>query len=96
MMMHEPLHPGIVVKDALIDGTGMSVTEASERLGVTRTTLSRLLNGHAGISTEMALRLSMLFGNSIDMWVNIQSQYEIWQTMQHVKNIHVEPLKDAA
>lgn len=96
MIMHEPLHPGIVVKDALIDGTGMSVTEAAERLGVTRTTLSRLLNGHAGISTEMALRLSMLFGNSIDMWVNIQSQYEIWEAMQHVKSIHVEPLKDAA
>lgn len=92
MIMHEPLHPGIVVKDALIDGTGMSVTEAAERLGVTRTTLSRLLNGHAGISTEMALRLSMLFGNSIDIWVNIQSQYEIWQTMQHQFDIHVKPL----
>lgn len=96
MIMHEPLHPGIVVKDALIDGTGMNVTEAAERLGVTRTTLSRLLNGHSGISTEMALRLAMLFGNSIDMWVNIQSQYEIWQTMQHVNNIHVEPLREVA
>lgn len=96
MIMHEPLHPGIVVKDALIDGTGMSVTEASERLGVTRTTLSRLLNGHAGISTEMALRLSLLFGNSVDMWVNIQSQYEIWQVMQHAKKMHIEPLENAA
>ncbi len=96
MIMHEPLHPGIVVKDALIDGTGMSVTEAAARLGVTRTTLSRLLNGHAGISTEMALRLSMLFGNSIDMWVNIQSQYEIWQAKQGAINIHIEPLKEAA
>lgn len=96
MIMHAPLHPGIVVKDALIDGTGMSVTEASERLGVTRTTLSRLLNGHAGISTEMALRLSMLFGSSIDMWVNIQSQYDIWQTKQNANKIHVEPLKRAA
>jgi addiction module HigA family antidote len=96
MIMHEPLHPGIVVKDALIDGTGMSVTEAAERLGVTRTTLSRLLNCHAGISTEMALRLSMLFGSSIDMWVNIQSQYDIWQTKQHANSIHIEPLKRAA
>lgn len=96
MIMHEPLHPGFIVKDTLIDGTGMSVTEAAERLGVTRTTLSRLLNGHAGISTEMALRLSMLFETSVDMWVNIQSQYDIWQTMQHAKNIHVEPFKNVA
>ena len=96
MIMHEPLHPGIVVKDALIDGADLSVTEAAERLGVTRTTLSRLLNGHAGISIDMALRLSILFGNSIDMWVNIQSQYEIWQAMQRASNIHIEPLDDVA
>ena len=96
MMMHEPLHPGMIVKDALIEGTGMSVSQAAKRLGITRTTLSRLLNGHIGISTEMALRLSLLFGNSIDMWVNIQSQYDIWQTQQHAHRIHIDPLKDVA
>ena len=96
MIMHEPLHPGIIVKDALIDNTGMSITEAAERLGVTRTTLSRLLNGHAGISTEMALRLSMLFNTSIDMWLNVQTQYDIWQAKKHLNHIFVEPLKDAA
>jgi len=57
MTIHKPLHPGILVKDALIDNTGLSVTDAADHLGVTRTTLSRLLNGHAGISPEMAIRL---------------------------------------
>ncbi len=96
MAMHEPLHPGYIIKDTLIEGTGMSVTEAAERLGVTRTTLSRLLNGHAGISTEMALRLSQLFSTSIDMWLNLQTQYDIWQAKKHLSHIFVEPFKDAA
>ncbi len=96
MIMHEPLHPGLIVKDALIDNTGMSVTEAAERLGVSRTTLSRLLNGHAGISPEMALRLSKLFNTSIEMWVNIQAQYDVWVIQQSKDDIDVQPLDDAA
>ena len=82
MIMHESLHPGLIVKDALIDNTDLTVTEAAARLGVTRTTLSRLLNGHIGISPEMALRLSKFFGNSIEMWVNLQAQYDVW-CVQH-------------
>lgn len=77
-VIHNPLHPGIIIKDELIDATGMSVTEAAQRLGVSRTALSRLLNGHAGISPEMALRLSKLFNTSIEMWINIQAQYDTW------------------
>lgn len=96
MIMHEPLHPGFIVKDALIDGAGLTVTTAAEKLGVTRTTLSRLLNGHASISPEMALRLSKLFGNSIEIWVNLQAQYDVWLIQQHSDEIEVEPLQDAA
>lgn len=96
MNMHEPLHPGLVVKDALIDGAKLTVTEAAKKLDVTRTTLSRLLNGHAGISPEMALRLSKLFGTSIEMWVNIQAQYDIWLVMQRQSEFHVEKLHKAA
>jgi addiction module HigA family antidote len=77
-IIHNPLHPGEIVRDELINATGMSVTVAAKRLGVSRTALSRLLNGHAGISPEMALRLSILFNTSIDMWINIQAQYDIW------------------
>ena len=94
--MHEPLHPGFIVKDALIDNTGLTVTEAATRLGVTRTTLSRLLNGHAGISVEMALRLSKFFGTSIEMWVNLQSRYDVWTVKKDSKKIKVVPLEKAA
>ena len=96
MTMHKPLHPGEVVKDALIDATGLTVTEAANKLGVTRTTLSRLLNGHSGISPEMALRLSKLFNSSIEMWINVQTQYDVWAIQQSANDIDVKPLDDAA
>lgn len=95
-IIHKPLHPGEIVKDELIDATGMTVTEAAGRLGVSRTALSRLLNCHAGISPEMALRLSKLFGTSIEMWINIQSQYDIWLINKRDKSIKVKPLDKAA
>ena len=94
--MHEPLHPGEIVKDALIDGAKLSLTDAAEKLGISRTALSRLLNGHTGISPEMALRLSKLLGTSIEMWVNIQAQYDIWQISRLSSKIKVKPLHKAA
>lgn len=82
MVIHEPLHPGEIVKDALLNETGLSVTTAAEKLGIERGTLSRLLNGHSGISPEMAMRLSLLLGTSVEMWMNIQRDYDVW----HVKS----------
>jgi len=93
--MHAPLHPGEIVKDALIDGAGLSVTDAAEKLLVSRTALSRLLNGHVGISPEMAVRLSKLLGTSIEMWLNIQAQYDAWKISQLSHKIKVKPLKAA-
>jgi antitoxin HigA-1 len=94
--LHNPLHPGLIVKDALIDNTHLSITQAAKQLGVTRTTLSRLLNGHCGISPEMALRLAKLFRTSIDMWINLQAQYDVWMIQKKSKKIHVEPLNNVA
>ena len=96
MTIHKPLHPGILEKDALIDNTGLSVTDAANHLGITRTTLSRLLNGHAGISPEMAIRLSKFFKTSVESWMNLQVQYDIWVVQKKSKHIHVEPLDKAA
>jgi antitoxin HigA-1 len=96
IMIHKPLHPGVILRDILIDSTDLTISEAAERLGVTRTTLSRLLNEHAGISPEMALRLSKLLNTSIDIWVNLQSQYDIWNVKQHANNLKIIPLKKAA
>lgn len=96
-MIHEPLHPGIIIKDVLIDNTNLTISEAAERLGITRTTLSRLLNQHSGVSLEMALRLSKLLNTSIDVWVNLQTQYDIWNVKKHAKNIeNIVPLRDIA
>lgn len=96
MTIHKPFHPGILVRDALIDHTGLTVTEAAERLGVTRTTLSRLLNGHADISLEMAIRLSKFFDTSVESWMNLQVQYDIRVAQKRAKYIHVEPFDEAA
>jgi addiction module HigA family antidote len=96
MNMHAPLHPGEHVKDILINGAGLSVTEAARHLGVTRTSLSRLINGHAGISAEMALRMSKLLNTSIEFWMNIQAQYDVWMVSKRTNEIKVEPLDKAA
>lgn len=74
--MHNPAHPGLVLREYL---DGISVTEAAKALGITRTTLSRILNGNSGISADMALRLEAALGTSAEMWIGMQSQYDLWQ-----------------
>ena len=96
MTIKKPLHPGIIVKDALINNTKLSITEAARLLGITRTTLSRLLNGHTGISPEMAMRLSKFFKTSIESWMNLQIQYDIWLMRAKGKRIRVKPFKQSA
>ncbi len=85
--MHNPLHPGQILRDILAHEAGahFSVTKLSENLGINRTTLSRLLNGHMGISADMALRLSTLLPNT-DMifWMNLQRDYDISLTLKKV------------
>lgn len=96
MAIHNPLHPGEIVYEVLIDGAGLSVTEAARNLGVNRTTLSKLLNGHAGISAEMALRLSKLLPNTdMVLWMNLQRDYDIWLATKLRTKIHIKPLKAA-
>lgn len=75
-MIFNPAHPGEVLKDYLGETT---VAEAAERLGVTRAHLSRILNGRAGVSAAMSLRLSAALGTSPEFWLKMQMQYELWQ-----------------
>lgn len=82
--MYNPPHPGEIIRELCIDPLGMTVTEAAKALGVTRKTLSALLNGRSGISPEMALRLSKVFGRSAEGWLKLQLQYDLWQTQQRV------------
>ena len=76
MRMHNPPHPGSVLREYL---GSVSVTEAARHLGVTRAAMSRVLNGGAGISADMALRLSDALGTSPELWTGMQSQYELWE-----------------
>ena len=75
--MHNPAHPGEVLRECLPDT--LAVTEAAQRLGVTRQALSALLNGRAGISPTMALRLEAALGTSAEMWLEMQAGYDLWQ-----------------
>lgn len=90
MTMLNPPHPGEVVRELCLEPLGLTVTAAAEGLGVTRKTLSELLNGHAGISPEMALRLSMGFGGSAESWMQQQSLYELAQTRKKTKKLHIK------
>ena len=92
MKMHNPLHPGEVLRELCIEPMGLSITRAAEALGVTRKTLSAILNGHAGISPEMAVRLSLAFGTSAESWLNQQSQYDLWQVEKKRRSLKVEKL----
>ncbi|MBU2835200.1 MULTISPECIES: HigA family addiction module antitoxin [Acidithiobacillus] len=82
-MMHNPPHPGEVIRELCIDPLGLSVTDAAQALGVTRKALSELLNGHTGISPAMAVRLSLAFGGSAESWLTQQAQYDLWKVRQN-------------
>lgn len=95
MKMHNPPHPGEILKELCLDPLGVSVTRAAEALGVSRKTLSAILNGRAGISPEMAVRLSLAFGTSAESWLNQQTQYDLWQAEKERKRLKVERLTPA-
>lgn len=82
--MHNPPHPGEIIREFCLDPLGLTVTDAATALGVTRKTLSALLNGRSGISPEMALRLSKVFGRSPEGWLKLQLQFDLWHTQQSV------------
>jgi addiction module HigA family antidote len=95
MKMYNPPHPGEIIKDLCLEPLGLSVTRASEALGVSRKTLSALVNGRAGISPEMAIRLSLAFGTSAESWLAQQALYDLWVAEQGIDQIHVERLSAA-
>jgi len=95
MRMHRPPHPGEVLRELCLEPLGLSVTAAAASLGVSRKTLSSILNGRAGISAEMAIRLSMAFDTSAESWLNQQTQYDLWQAEQQRKKLRVKKLSAA-
>jgi addiction module HigA family antidote len=93
--MHNPPHPGEIIKELCLGPLGVSVTEAAEALGVSRKTLSSIINSKSGISPEMAVRLSIAFDTSSESWLNQQMQYDLWQAEQHRKELRVKRLSAA-
>ena len=95
MKMHYPPHPGEVLKELCLKPLSLTVTEAARALGVSRKTLSCILNGRAGISPEMAVRLSIAFDTSAESWLNQQLQYDLWQAEKNRKRLRVMKLSAA-
>ena len=92
--MHNPPHPGEIIRDQCLEPLGLSVTDAAKGLGVTRKALSELLNGHAGISPEMAIRLTKAFGSTPEGWLNVQAAYDLAQIKE--SDIDVKPYRKAS
>ena len=90
--MHNPPHPGEILRSLCLEPLGLSVTDAAKGLGVSRKTLSSVLNGRAGVSPEMAVRLSIAFNTSAESWLNQQVQYDLWQAEKHRKTLRVAKL----
>jgi addiction module HigA family antidote len=90
--MHNPPHPGEVLRTLCLEPLKISITETAKALGVSRKTLSAILNGRAGISPEMAVRLSIAFGTSAESWLNQQTQYDLWHAEQRRKKLRVRKL----
>jgi len=90
MPMKKPPHPGRSIKDACLEPLELTVTEGAAVLGVARHTLSRVINGQAGISPEMAIRLEKAFGGSADSWLRMQAAYDLAQARQHENQIDVQ------
>ena len=90
--MHSPPHPGEIIRSLCLEPLGVSITEAAKALGVSRKTLSAIVNGRAPITPEMAVRLSIAFSTSAESWLNQQAQFDLWRANRSRKRLKVRRL----
>ena len=90
MEVHNPAHPGEIVREECLKPLGLAVTAAAEALGITPKALSDLLNGHTGVSPDMAIRLEKVFGNTADTRLRLQMQRDLWEVRQRADEIKVK------
>jgi antitoxin HigA-1 len=90
--MHNPPHPGEILRKHCLEPLALSVRDAAKALGVSRKTLSSVLNGRAGISPKMAVRLSIAFDTNAESWLNQQVQYDLWRAEKRRKSLKVARL----
>jgi len=92
MSMHNPAHPGEILKELVIEPMGVTITDVAKHLDVSRKTLSKVLNAKGSITPEMAVRLELVFGKpSADHWLRLQNAFDLWQTRQAQSSLHVSP-----
>ena len=96
MQMHKPAHPGEVLREMYLEPLGLTITIAAKSLGITRKTLSELVNGRSGISTSMALRLAKAFGTTPELWLNMQQNYDLWKEKRRTRLSNVKVLFESA
>ena len=92
MKMFNPPHPGLVIREDVLPDLGLSVTDAASQLGVSRVTLSRVINGRAAISADMAIRFAQWLGGSAETWLRAQAQYDLWHAGR-AKRIKIKPVQ---
>ena len=94
MSMHNPAHPGEILKELVITPLELTITDASKHLNVSRKTLSKVLNCRGAITPEMALRLELVFKKtSADHWLRLQNAYDLWQSRQNKSDLQVHPYR---
>jgi len=96
MKMHNPPHPGETIREDCLKALGLSVTEAAKGLGVTRKALSELLNGHSGVSPEMAIRLEKAGWSTAETWLRMQMQHDLWHAQRKAKGLKVAGFRQHA
>ena len=90
MALKKPPHPGQSIRHDCLEPLGLSVTEAAKRLGISRKQLSDIVNGRAGISPEMAIRLDKAFGGGAETWLRVQAAYDLAEAIRHASRIKVK------
>ena len=90
--MHNPPHPGQVLRELCLEPEGLTIKEVARAIGVSRTALSQVVNGHARVSLEMALRLAGAFRTSPELWLNLQHQHDLWRARKDPNRPRVRPL----
>ncbi len=95
MLMHNPPHPGEIIKELCMEPLGLTVEKTAKALGVNRNILSDIVDGKSSITPEIAVRLSIAFNTSSESWMNQQSQYDLWQAEQHREEFDVVCLSAA-
>jgi addiction module HigA family antidote len=88
-----PVHPGEILKEMYLDPLEISITALADNLGVARKTVSQLVNGHMGVSAEMALRLAKSFNTTPELWLNMQRNYDLWYAGAKIKVTHIRSLR---